>query len=122
MSLLAHRWQVYLDAWSAVYNGLPKPSESQALEAQSQADLTAEAIRDLSYNWSSANPDFLQFVKEIGDLVNDYLVPVMAGQPLAGRNAPEALAHAEAIWARVVELEAGFWPNEGEEETLRAIE
>jgi hypothetical protein len=120
VSLLADRWQVYLDAWSAVYNAFPKPSASQALEAQSQADLTAEAIKDLSYNWSSANPDFLQFVKEIGDLVNDYFIPVMAGQPLAGRSAPDALAHAEAIWARVVELEAEFWPNEGEEDSLRA--
>ncbi|KAI9567577.1 heme oxygenase-like protein [Boletus coccyginus] len=112
--------KVYLDAWSAVYNALPKPSSSPALEAQSQADLTIEAIRDLSYNWSSANPEFVQFVKEIGDLVNDYFTPVMAGQSLAGRNALEALAHAEVIWARVVELEAEFWPNEGEEDTLRA--
>jgi len=114
------RWQVYLDAWSAVYDALPKPSSSPALEAQSQADLTVEAIRDLSYSWSSANPEFVQFVKEIGDLVNDYFTPVMVGQSLAGRHASEALAHAEAIWARVVELEAEFWPNEGEEDTLRA--
>ncbi|KAF8551318.1 heme oxygenase-like protein [Imleria badia] len=111
--------KVYLDAWSAVYTALPKPVLSQALEARSQADLTAKAITDLSYNWSSANPDFVQFVQEIGDLVNDYFTPVMARQSLAGRSAREALAHAEAIWARVVELEADFWPNEGEEDTLR---
>lgn len=46
----------------------------------------------------------------------------MAGQSLEGRSAKVALAHAEAIWARVVELEAGFWPNEGEEDTFRVRE
>ena len=110
-----------MDAWSAVYFALPKQSSSQA-ESQSQADLTVEAIRDLSYSWSDANPDFVQFVKGIGDLVNDYFVPVVAGQSLAGRSASDALARAEAIWARVIELEAEFWPNEGDEERLRATE
>ncbi|KAG6377578.1 hypothetical protein JVT61DRAFT_15396 [Boletus reticuloceps] len=110
--------KIYLDAWSTVYAALPEASSSQVLEAQSQVDLTAKAITDLSYNWSSSNPDFAQFVKELGDLVDDYFTPVMAGHSLAGRSAREALAHAEAIWARVVELEAEFWPDEGEEDTL----
>lgn len=104
-----------MDAWSAVYHALPKSSPS---ETQSQADLTARAIRELSYSWSDANPGFVQFVQEIGDLVNDYFVPVMAGQSLAGRSASEGLARAEAIWARVVELEVEFWPNEGDEDTF----
>ena len=44
----------------------------------------------------------------------------MEGQSLAGRSAPDALARAEAIWARVVELEVEFWPNEGDEDTFCA--
>ncbi|KAG9313598.1 heme oxygenase-like protein [Chiua virens] len=108
-----NRSQVYLDAWSTVYHSLP---EQSITEAGSQADLTAKAIRDLSYNWS--NPDFVQFVQDIGVLVNDYFTPVMEGQYLAGRSASDALGRAEAIWARVVELEAEFWPDEGEEDTL----
>ncbi|KAF8137289.1 hypothetical protein EV363DRAFT_1317381 [Boletus edulis] len=103
--------KIYLDAWSIVYAALPEASSSQTV--------TAKAITDLSYNWSSSNPDFAQFVKELGDLVDDYFTPVMAGHSLAGRSAREALAYAEAIWTRVIELEAGFWPDEGEEDTLR---
>lgn len=102
-----------------MYAALPKPTSPQALEARSQADLTAKAITDLSYGWSNANPDFVQFVQEIGELVDDYFAPVMAGQSLAGRSAREALGHAEAAWTRVVELEAEFWPNKGDEDTLR---
>lgn len=103
-----------MDAWSAVYTALPKPSPPGA-----RGDLTAKAIRDLSYSWSNANPDFVQFVRGIGDLVDEYFSPAMAGQSVGGRNASEALARAEAIWARVVELETEFWPNEGEEDTFR---
>lgn len=51
--------------------------------------------------------------------MDDYFSPVIVGQSVAGRSASEALVRAEAIWARVVELEAEFWPNEGEEDTLR---
>ncbi|KAG6378299.1 hypothetical protein JVT61DRAFT_14017 [Boletus reticuloceps] len=42
----------------------------------------------------------------------------MACHSLAGQSAREAFAHTEAIWARVVELEAEFWPNECEEGAL----
>lgn len=51
--------------------------------------------------------------------MNDYFAPLTTAQSVAGRSASEALARAEAIWARVIELEAEFWPNEGEEDTLR---
>ncbi|KAG8216713.1 hypothetical protein J3R82DRAFT_6923 [Butyriboletus roseoflavus] len=106
--------KVYLDAWSAVHTALPKQFPSQT-----QADLTTKAIRDLAYNWSNANPDFVQFVQGIGDLVDDYFAPVMAAQSVVGRSASEALARAEAIWARVIELEAEFWPIEDEQDQFR---
>ncbi|KIJ04659.1 hypothetical protein PAXINDRAFT_164809 [Paxillus involutus ATCC 200175] len=104
--------KVYLDAWSSVYNSIPNKPIS-ALE------LTAKAIKDLSYNWSIANPGFAQFVQTIGDLVDAYFAPVMSGKGIAGRTSSDALAGAEAIWARVVELEAEFWPADGEETTMR---
>jgi len=31
----------------------------------------------------------------------------------------EAWIRAEAIWLRVIELEVGFWPDEGEEVQMR---
>ncbi|KAF9239846.1 hypothetical protein BU15DRAFT_74381 [Melanogaster broomeanus] len=103
---------VYLDAWSSVYTSIP-------ITAISDSGLTTKAILDLSYNWSSANPDFAGFVKAIGDLVDAYFAPVMLGKGVAGHTSADALARAEGIWARVVELEAEFWPADGEEETMR---
>ncbi|KAF9226009.1 heme oxygenase-like protein, partial [Gyrodon lividus] len=95
--------KVYLDAWSSVYNSIPNTPISES-------ELTAKAIKELSYNWSSANSGFAEFVKAIGDLVDAYFASTMSS---------DALARAEAIWARVVELEAEFWPADGEEVMMR---
>lgn len=125
-SLTRNQLQVFSDAWSTVHHALPKPSSLEAqAQAQAQAqsrsptDLTAsaKAISDLAYRWSDASPGFVQFVKELGDLVNDYFAPVMAGEASAGQSAPEALARAEAVWIRVIELETEIWPNPGDEAT-----
>ncbi|KIJ61834.1 hypothetical protein HYDPIDRAFT_42334 [Hydnomerulius pinastri MD-312] len=111
--------KVYLDAWTTVHNTLTTSNEPIQ-----DTNLTARAIKDLSHNWSSANPGFDKFVKEIGDLVDAYFAPVMSGggsngAGIGGRTADDALARAEAIWARVIELEEQFWPVKNEELGMR---
>lgn len=54
-------------------------------------------------------------------LVDEYLTPILH-QTMESRNGhpnADVIARAEAIWDRVVELEAEFWPEIGEEDTMR---
>ncbi|KAI0918822.1 hypothetical protein AcW1_009466 [Taiwanofungus camphoratus] len=89
--------QVYLDAWRYV--------------ASLSTDPTAEgtivpAVAALVLNWT--NPEFVHFVDDLADIVNS--LGISAGSP--------AWVRAEAIWARVVELEEAFWPIGGDEVLL----
>jgi thiaminase len=58
-------------------------------------------------NWST--PQFAKFVDDLEALVND----------LGIKPGTQTWINAEQIWNRVVELEAEFWPNAGEERRLR---
>ncbi|KAF8645406.1 hypothetical protein AX16_007840 [Volvariella volvacea WC 439] len=118
--------RVYLDAWTFVHRNLtattssgpipgsgsapaasehPSLSPSKALSSSSQ---TASAIASFAHNWSC--PEFVEFVDNLAKLVDD--LGIRPGMP--------AWKRAEDIWARVVELEVGFWPEDGEEITMRA--
>ncbi|KAG6332008.1 hypothetical protein ID866_7081 [Astraeus odoratus] len=106
--------KVYLDAWTTVSSAL-------CAKPVSDLDKTGRALRDLSYSWSSANPDFLAFVNNIGVLVDEYLIPAFRDvlQGKGNEHADIIITRAEQIWARVVELEAEFWPAVNEEEVMR---
>jgi len=54
-------------------------------------------------NWT--NSEFVKFVRDLADVVNTYGV----------RPGSQQWAKAEVIWARILELEEAFWPEEGEE-------
>ncbi|KAI6044012.1 heme oxygenase-like protein [Pisolithus marmoratus] len=105
--------KVYLDAWSNVSSVL-------CTKPDSELGKTGEALRDLSYSWSIGNSDFSKFVDGIGILVDEYLTPLF--QEVSkdrGSKHGEVIVRAERIWARVVELEAEFWPELKEEERMR---
>ncbi|KAH9919856.1 uncharacterized protein B0H18DRAFT_1026483 [Fomitopsis serialis] len=88
---------IYLDSWR--YVGSLKPVNAEGG--------TAPAVKSLVNNWT--NPEFVKFVDELAQIVNS--LGIEPGTP--------AWIRAEAIWARVVELEEAFWPAGGEELTLR---
>jgi len=94
--------QVYFDAWSFVGKGLNDPD----FDAPESASVGA--VRKFCANWSS--PEFATFVQDLADVVDDLGITPNS----------KAWARAEQIWLRVVELEVGFWPEVGEEATLRA--
>lgn len=60
-------------------------------------------------NWSCS--EFVNFVDELASLVND--LGIVPGSRQWKR--------AEDIWARVIELEAAFWPMEGDQARMRKI-
>ena len=80
---------MYLDAWTYV-NG--------QLGGSTDGPITAFAT-----NWSS--PEFVAFVDDLAKLVDS--LGVVPGS--------DTWKRAEAIWARVVELEETFWPRKDEE-------
>ncbi|KAF8636898.1 hypothetical protein AX17_003150 [Amanita inopinata Kibby_2008] len=88
--------KVYLDAWASVRKSLSSKSGG-----------TNSAVAAFADNWSS--PQFVKFVDDLAALVNDLGI-----QP-----GTETWKRAEHIWNRVVELEAEFWPEVGEESTHR---
>ena len=53
-------------------------------------------------NWSS--PEFEKFVNELAELVDGLCIT-------PGTSVWES---AENVWKRVIELEIGFWPEDGE--------
>ncbi|KAL4067023.1 hypothetical protein V8B97DRAFT_2064763 [Scleroderma yunnanense] len=99
--------KVYLDAWTNVYSAL-------ATKSDLDLDKTGKALHDLSYSWSSANPDFVKFVDGIGTLVDEYFTPVLDSN---GRS-KLVIDRICQTCARVVELEAEFWPEAKEEEGM----
>lgn len=68
---------------------------------------SSEAVKSFATNWSS--PDFVKFVDDLASLVDS----------LGINPGTAAWRRAEEIWVRVIELEEGFWPNEGEEYAMR---
>lgn len=86
-----------MDSWTAVHTQLVG-----SLDATSPTP-TRSALLSLSANWSNA--EFISFVDTLAGIVND--LEITPGSTSWKR--------AEEIWARVVELEAAFWPDEGEE-------
>ncbi|KAK0220310.1 hypothetical protein IW262DRAFT_1014668 [Armillaria fumosa] len=89
--------KVYLDSWTAVHTQL-----AGSLDSGSPTP-TRSALLSLSANWS--NTEFISFVDTLAGIVND--LGITPGSTSWKR--------AEGVWARVVELEAAFWPDEGEE-------
>jgi thiaminase len=65
------------------------------------------AVSSFTENWTS--PEFEQFVNDLADLVNG--LGILPGS--------DSWKRAEGIWARIVELEEMFWPEEGEEINMR---
>jgi len=96
--------KVYLDAWSAVHNRLLKTAS-----ARSDADVTHSAVMSFAANWSCS--EFLSFVDELANVVNN--LGIVPGSRECRR--------AEDIWARVIELEAAFWPTEGDQAHMKKI-
>lgn len=76
-------------------------------------DNTANAIRQLTNNWTT--PEFEVFVQKLGDLADRHFARHHH------RPSYVAISVMESIWARVVELEEMFWPEDGEETHLRAF-
>lgn len=92
-------------------------------KSDSDLDKTGKALYDLSYSWSSANPDFTKFVDGIGALVDEYLTPVLHEvlEDARSKNV-HVIDRMRQTWARVVELEAGFWPEVQEETAMRMFD
>ena len=109
-SLITFLPQVYLDAWKYVKSQLPDAQKPPS-----------DALSELVGNWT--NDEFEKFVKDLEDIVNGYVtrlsLPVIYSsgrascKPRLGiQPGTEAGDRAEEIWARIVELEAAFWPLE----------
>ncbi|OZJ04853.1 hypothetical protein BZG36_02596 [Bifiguratus adelaidae] len=91
--------QAYLDAWRYVGSVLERTGRAEPPDQHAVASFVA--------NWT--NPEFVKFVDDLADVVNSYGV----------RPGSQEWARAEMIWARVLELEEAFWPEEGEETMLK---
>ena len=92
--------QVYFDAWSNVKRLL---SASADLDKGS----SAPAVRKFATNWSS--PEFEEFVDALGKLVDGLNI----------EQGSDEWERAGEVWKRVVELEVGFWPEDGEESSMK---
>ena len=78
---------------------------SSLLKNRRVTESSATAVTSFAENWTS--PEFEQFVDDLANLVDS--LEIVPGS--------EGWKRAEGIWARVVELEEMFWPEEGEEIT-----
>jgi formylaminopyrimidine deformylase / aminopyrimidine aminohydrolase len=81
--------------------------KSRLSRSNSTVTPTNEAIETLANNWTI--PEFVEFVDELAGIVD----------ALPGLQTAQGRKKAEMIWERVVELEVGFWPEDGDESTLR---
>ncbi|KAF9530212.1 heme oxygenase-like protein [Crepidotus variabilis] len=88
--------KVYFDAWTYVRKAL------QTCDAKSES---SPAVKKFATNWSS--PEFDSFVGSLADMIND-IKPGTA-----------EWTRGEAVWQRVLELEVTFWPESGEEISMR---
>jgi len=86
--------KAYLDAWRHVASLL------QNAEGKS-------AVSSFAENWTS--PEFEKFVNDLANLVDG----------LGIKPGSEGWKRAEGIWGRIVELEEIFWPEQGEEITMK---
>lgn len=93
--------RVYLDAWRYVGSVFDKYAATLAFNP------TKTAVSNFVSNWTNA--EFITFVDDLADVVND--LGIAAGT--------ETWKNSEEIWARVVELEEAFWPEIGEEKTMK---
>ncbi|KAG2036760.1 heme oxygenase-like protein [Suillus americanus] len=91
--------QVFLDAWKYAKSLFPPESDSE--------DNTANAIRQLTNNWTT--PEFEGCVQKMEALANRHFARHHHG------HSHSAIRAMESICARVVELEKMFWPENGEE-------
>ncbi|KAI0312280.1 hypothetical protein OF83DRAFT_1146899 [Amylostereum chailletii] len=89
--------KVYLDAWTYVR------STFEETMGKGVAEVSDSAIASLAANWTS--PEFIAFVDDLAGLVDSFGVARGSAR----------WARAESLWGRVVELEAEFWPEEGDE-------
>ncbi|KAJ3970576.1 heme oxygenase-like protein [Lentinula raphanica] len=89
---------IYLEAWTFVRD----TSNSHITKSGSNMPLTYThgAVLDLCKNWTS--PEFVKFVDDLADIVDSLRI----------KPGSKEWTRAEEIWARVVELEADFWPTE----------
>ncbi|KDR80232.1 hypothetical protein GALMADRAFT_242527 [Galerina marginata CBS 339.88] len=94
--------RVYFDAWCYV-----KHLQYVTPKSNNEENSCIPAVRKFATNWTT--PEFEAFVTALADLVDDF--GISPGS--------DAWSRAEAIWSRVVELEVGFWPEEGEEIQMR---
>ncbi|ESK90230.1 transcription regulator [Moniliophthora roreri MCA 2997] len=82
--------KVYLDAWTFV-------------KTQLGANISSDtAVASLARNWSNQN--FIAFVDDLDGLVDSLNI-----QPDT-----ELWKECETIWEKIVEIEAAFWPEQGE--------
>lgn len=86
-----------MDVWTKVRDGL------QQLDIDFAANPTAAATLELAVNWSKS--DFVTFVDDLGLVVDS----------LNLNQNTTAWENAEHVFARVCELEAVFWPSDGDE-------
>ncbi|EPQ52199.1 heme oxygenase-like protein [Gloeophyllum trabeum ATCC 11539] len=96
--------RAYLDSWRYVGSVLDKFTTTHALTP------TTTAVSNFVSNWTNA--EFIRFVDDLADLVNE--LGITAGT--------DAWKKAEEVWARVVELEEAFWPEKGEEKTMKLVD
>ena len=103
---------MYLDAWTHVKTLAAKSKEEGP---------TSDAIRTLLDNWT--NEEFVKWVDDLTDLINSYVYRLLSPQThlnpcfrsrLDVKPGTQAWARAEQVWARVLELEASFWPVESD--------
>lgn len=89
--------KVYLDAWKYV----------ASLQRKSSSSASASAVSSLTSNWTS--PEFHKFVEDLAGAVSGFDIP------------PDSVRWKKAreIWMRIIELEEAFWPNAGEEKSMR---
>lgn len=90
--------QAYLDAWLFARSHAPHATA---------AGPTTGPVAAFMENWT--NDEFVRFVDDLADIVNS----------LGIEPGSSAWRRAEEVWARVVEVEEGFWPEEGEEDSMR---
>lgn len=89
--------QVYLDAWKYVRSLLDSAGQGSS----------NSAVASFASNWTS--PEFEKFVDDLASAVDELSIQP-SSQP--GQRAKE-------IWKRIVELEETFWPEAGEEVTMK---
>jgi thiaminase len=90
---------LYIEAWNYVHKLLQEHPADYFVVKSPRA-----AIARFSTNWVSS-----EYLDMLASLVNQ--LDVKPGTDLWRR--------VEGIWMRVIELEYGFWPTDGEEDSMK---